>query len=317
MTRARHLEMASDGPTPPRRRLRRRPLAVIVALLAACAGVAYTGLTAGDPDVSPVAGALAEAWGLESTGATAEEPAPIEAAPASPTDLAAAAHRAGVQLSHRAEAVELRQLKDALAEARQDGGAPIAVVEKPTELRSNPDGRVLERLGTETEFGSPRVQAVVGQEHDWLEVIAAELPNGETAWVPADDVTVGGIDYSLSASLDRRTLEVLRDGRVIRRITIAVGGPDTPTPTGSFAVTDKFRMTDEGSTYGCCALALTGHQPTVPHGWSGGDRLAIHGTINEATVGQAVSLGCFRAADADMNWLVDRVPLGTPIEVRP
>jgi L,D-transpeptidase catalytic domain len=309
--------MASNGSTSPRRRLRRRPLALVAALLAAGAGLAYAGLTAGDPDVSPVAGALVEAWGLESSGATAGEPAPIEAAPTSPTDVAAAAHRAGVQLSHQAEAVELRQLKDALADARHDGGAPIAVVEKPTELRSSPGGRVHERVGTETEFGSPRVQAVVGHERDWLEVIAAELPNGETAWVRADDVTVGGIDYALRASLDRRTLEVLRDGRVIRRVTIAVGGPATPTPTGSFAVTDKVRMTDVGSTYGCCALALTGHQPTVPQGWSGGDRLAIHGTINEATVGQAVSLGCFRAADADMNWLVDRVPLGTTIEIEP
>ncbi len=309
--------MASDGSTSQRRRLRRRPLALVAALLAACAGVAYAGLTAGDPDVSPVAGALVEAWGLESNGATAGSPLRSRRLRRRRPTLAAAAHRAGVQLSHQAETVELRQLKDTLAAAREDGGAPIAVIEKPTELRAGPGGRVLERVGTETEFGSPRVQAVVGHDRDWLEVIAAELPNGETAWVRADDVTVGGIDYALRASLDSRTLEVLRDGRVIRRVTIAVGGPATPTPTGSFAVTDKVRMTDEGSTYGCCALALTGHQPTIPQGWSGGDRLAIHGTINEATVGQAVSLGCFRAADADMNWLVDRVPLGTPIEIGP
>ena len=50
---------------------------------------------------------------------------------------------------------------------------------------------------------------------------------------------------------------------------------------GRFAVTDKLRTEDRAdSPYGCCALALTGHQTKLVPGWPGGDRLAIHGTPN-------------------------------------
>ena len=36
-----------------------------------------------------------------------------------------------------------------------------------------------------------------------------------------------------------RTLELRRGGRTVRRVTVAVGRPGSPTPTGRFAVTDK------------------------------------------------------------------------------
>jgi lipoprotein-anchoring transpeptidase ErfK/SrfK len=146
--------------------------------------------------------------------------------------------------------------------------------------------------------------------------MATELANGETGWVRADDVSVDGVAYALRASLAERALEVRRRGRVVRRITVAIGAPQTPTPTGRFAVTDKLEVTGE-SPYGCCALAFTGHQPRVPQEWSGGDRLAVHGTTNAASIGDAASLGCLRAGAEDMRWLIDRVPLGTVVRVVP
>jgi lipoprotein-anchoring transpeptidase ErfK/SrfK len=286
-------------------------------LVATCSGFAYAGLTTTDPDVSPIAQAMAEAWGLRPTGAAAGSATAGEGVPTSPTHAAEVARSASADLSRRAEAVEMRALSQALAAARRGGGSPTAIVVAPTALRAAPGGRVLAQVGTETEFGSPRVQAVVGRDREWLEVMAAEMPNGQTAWVSADDVDVEGIDYSLRADLGGRTLEVHRHGRVIRQVTVAVGGAGTPTPTGEFAVTDKLRMTDESSTYGRGVLAFTGHQPTVPQGWSGGDRLAVHGTPHEDTIGQAASLGCFRAGEADMHWLIHRVPLGTPVTITP
>ena len=60
-------------------------------------------------------------------------------------------------------------------------------------------------------------------------------------------------------------------------------------------------------------LALNGHQPKLPAGWSGGDRLAIHGTNSPGTIGTPASAGCLRAADADLRILIRRVPLGTPV----
>ena len=197
----------------------------------------------------------------------------------------------------------------------RSGRTPIALLTRRTPLRAAPAGRRLERLGTETEFRSPKVLAVVGHEDAWLEVMAPELANGETGWVRFRDTDVGAIGYSLHASLAGRELEVRREDEVLRRVPVAVGAPDTPTPTGAYAVTDKLQVTDPASPYGCCALAFTGHQPEVPQGWSGGDRLALHATSDPASVGDAVSLGCLRAAEKDMRWLVDRVPLGTPVTI--
>jgi lipoprotein-anchoring transpeptidase ErfK/SrfK len=81
-------------------------------------------------------------------------------------------------------------------------------------------------------------------------------------------------------------------------------------------VTDKIAGSRFGPYYGCCILALSGHQPNTPPGWTGGDRLAIHGTDAPATIGTPASAGCLRAADADLRPLMAKVPLGTPVFVR-
>ena len=81
-------------------------------------------------------------------------------------------------------------------------------------------------------------------------------------------------------------------------------------------MTDKLSGSRFGPYYGCCILALSGHQTHLPAGWPGGDRLAIHGTDSPATIGTAASAGCLRAADADLQALMRRVPLGTPVFIR-
>ena len=97
---------------------------------------------------------------------------------------------------------------------------------------------------------------------------------------------------------------------------IAVGRPGNETPLGRYAVTDKLRTGSAGSPYGGCALALTGHQTKLEPGWPGGDRLAIHGTPSDWTVGKAVSLGCMRAHRRDIQRLLRVVPVGAPVFVR-
>ena len=62
-------------------------------------------------------------------------------------------------------------------------------------------------------------------------------------------------------------------------------------------------------------LALTGHQPLIPQGWGGGDRIAIHATPSPETIGHAASTGCLRTTNAVMRRLVRRVPLGTRVYV--
>jgi lipoprotein-anchoring transpeptidase ErfK/SrfK len=99
-------------------------------------------------------------------------------------------------------------------------------------------------------------------------------------------------------------------------MTVGVGRPGSPTPLGRFAVTDKLSGGAYGPYYGCCILALSAHQPNLPPGWPGGDRIAIHGTNDPGSIGAATSAGCPHALDVDLRVLMRRVPLGTPVFVR-
>jgi len=102
----------------------------------------------------------------------------------------------------------------------------------------------------------------------------------------------------------------------VRRFRVGVGRPGHKTPTGRFAVTDRLRVADASSPYGCCILALTGHQTKLPPGWPGGDRLAVHATADLSGLGRAVSLGCMRSDPKDARWLIKKAPLGAPVFIR-
>ncbi len=197
-----------------------------------------------------------------------------------------------------------------------EGRHLVAHLERPVGLRSAPGGRVLARLATRTEFGSRMALNVVSRRDGWLEVLATPRPNGRTGWIPADAVRLKGTDYEIRIDRSARRLELRRGRRVLRRATVGIGRPANPTPLGRFAVTDRLTTSRPDSPYGCCAVALTGHQTKLVPGWPGGDRLAIHGTPQTATIGAAASLGCLRAARADLEYLLDRLPLGTPVFIR-
>jgi hypothetical protein len=192
----------------------------------------------------------------------------------------------------------------------------VARVLEPTALRERPGGEVLARVKPRTEFGSPRVLAVTARRDGWLRVIATERPNGAAAWMREADARLGGTDVSLRVDRSERELTLRRDGEVLRRMPVAVGRPGTPTPLGRFAVTDRLRTGRPDSPYGCCALALSGHQPRLIEGWPGGDRLAVHATPDAGSVGARASLGCLRVRTRDARALMRMVPLGAPVVVR-
>jgi lipoprotein-anchoring transpeptidase ErfK/SrfK len=190
-----------------------------------------------------------------------------------------------------------------------------ASVLRRTTLRASPAGRVVARIGTKTEFGSPRVFAVTGERDGWLRVTASERANGDHGWIRASAARLGATDVWIRVDRSRRELTLRHGDRVLRRLPVAVGRPGTETPLGRFAVTDLLHTRRPDSPYGCCALALTGHQTKLLPGWPGGDRLAIHATPNPETVGTPASLGCMRAHTRDVRALMRRVPLGAPVVV--
>lgn len=202
------------------------------------------------------------------------------------------------------------------SEPREAPCYSTAYVRRAVTLRRSPGGKRLIRLTAKTEWGSPRVFGVVRRKKDWLAVQAPELRNGAVAWLPASRARLDCTGWSLHADLSSRELVVRRDGRKVREMKIAVGRSGNPTPEGRFSVTDKLRVRDPDSPYGCCVLALTGHQTRLPPGWPGGDRLAVHSTTDLSSIGTPASLGCLRSRPAIARWLIETVPLGAPIFIR-
>lgn len=196
-------------------------------------------------------------------------------------------------------------------------GEPVAHVTRATWLLAEPEGRRLARLPVRTQFKSERVLAVVDRRGPWIGVLAPELRNGRVGWLDARQHTrLFRVPYRIEADLSERRVTVRRLGRVVRTLRVAIGRPAAPTPPGRYAVTDKLRMGGDGGPYGCCALALTGHQARLPQGWGGGDRLALHATPAEETIGSAASAGCLRATNTVMRRLIAQIPLGTPFVIR-
>jgi hypothetical protein len=215
----------------------------------------------------------------------------------------------------RRERAHARARVQARRDRRIAAGTMAVAALRPTPVRAAPGGRVLAELTRRSATGRPVRVAAAARRAGWVGVRLPERDNDELGWIRERDVRWVPLRTRVDVDLSARRLLLRRDGRVVMRVRVAVGAPANPTPTGRFGVTDHLRPAP-GSPYGCCILALSGHQTKLPPGWPGGDRLAIHGTTNEATIGGAVSSGCLRARAADLRRLMRRVPLGATVVVR-
>jgi lipoprotein-anchoring transpeptidase ErfK/SrfK len=273
--------------------MRRRPAPALVALVA-IAAVAAVALLAGDGGPPPPRAAAPPARTVPPARAIANAvPArPRSATPRGPNAIPA-------------------QPRSALPR-----GPLGARVVRRTQLRERPGGRVVSAIGMRTGYDSPRILAVVARHDGWLAVLSDHMPNSRAAWIPAASAELVHEPYRLDVDLSARRLTIRRDGRVVRRVRVAIGAPGTSTPTGRFAVTDALRIDEGRRSYGCCALALTGRQPDLPRGWSTSDRLAIHGTPDDRAIGDAVSDGCLHAPKRDMLWMLRHVTLGAEVRIR-
>ena len=185
-------------------------------------------------------------------------------------------------------------------------------------MHARPGGKLIFRVLPKTVYGRRLILSVTQRRGAWAAVPTFLLPNGRRAWVRVSRRTfvVRRTRWRISADLSARTVTVLHGDQRVRSMRVAIGGASTPTPPGTYAVTDKLNGRPFGRSYGCCILALSGHQPNTPKGWKGGNRLAIHGTNAPATVGMPASAGCLRGSDRDLRTLMRRVPVGTPLFIR-
>ncbi|MDQ4018626.1 MAG: L,D-transpeptidase [Actinomycetota bacterium] len=107
--------------------------------------------------------------------------------------------------------------------------------------------------------------------------------------------------------------------RFVRRFRIAVGMPAYPTPLGRFRVVMRERHPtwDPPNSPWAAGLGPVPPGPGNPLGtrWIGTSApgIGIHGTPQPWTVGTAASHGCIRMYMREVEWLFERVRIGTPV----
>jgi len=217
------------------------------------------------------------------------------------------------RLTSRPDAAGWRAARNAEA-AR---GALTAHLTRPAVLRAGPGGAEVAHLERRTGYGAKRVFAVGALRPGWVGVRSFQRPNGRLGWIPASALRLEPVHTTLVADLSDRELTIRVDGRVRHRAPLGIGRPGHETPLGRFGVTDRLEGgPGAGAAYGCCVIPLTGHQTKLPAGWTGGTRIALHGTPSPGSVGQEVSAGCLRMRDEDIRRILSAVPLGATLTVR-
>jgi lipoprotein-anchoring transpeptidase ErfK/SrfK len=117
------------------------------------------------------------------------------------------------------------------------------------------------------------------------------------------------------ADLSERRITVTKFDRVLFSMPAAIGSAGSPTPPGEYFVTDRIAFS--GGYLGTFAFGISGIQPRLPAGWSGGDQLAIHGTNAPSTIGTPASAGCLRVSERSLDRLKPLLRLGTPVIIAP
>ena len=148
----------------------------------------------------------------------------------------------------------------------------------------------------------------------WYNVWLPIRPNESRGWIKEGSVAIYTTTAKIVIRLAERRLIVYRRGRLLGEFKVAVGSPALPTPTGIYYINQKLRPPSSGGAYGVLALGISAYQSRLAN-WPQGGPVAIHGTNEDALIGQAVSHGCVRMHNADVLKVNAWVPTGSPVVI--
>ena len=188
--------------------------------------------------------------------------------------------------------------------------------------RSAPGGPVVARFGRVNANDYPTLFSVRARVLDarcrpsWYQVQLPVRPNGATGFVAARHVSLALVRTRIEIDLSTRYLRLFRAGRLALRTPVAIGAPETPTPIGRFYVNQRLATDDPTGPFGIGALGVSAFSPVLTY-WEQGGPIAIHGTNEPWSIGQADSNGCIRVRNGAFRQLFDSVPAGTPVTIHP
>jgi lipoprotein-anchoring transpeptidase ErfK/SrfK len=132
-------------------------------------------------------------------------------------------------------------------------------------------------------------------------------------WIALRGLAQRSTNVQVHVDLSEHRITVTKFGRVLFGMPAATGSAASPTPIGEYFVTDRIAFS--GGYLGTFAFGISGIQPRLPAGWSGGNQLAIHGTNDPSSIGRSVSAGCLRVSERSLDRLKPLLQLGTPVIV--
>ena len=149
---------------------------------------------------------------------------------------------------------------------------------------------------------------VIDQEKGWTQVLLPSRPNGSIGWLRTGQLVERHTPYVVRVHVGSRRMELVRDGRTVGEWSVAVGAPETPTPTGRTFLLGS--VVDESQGFSPLILPLGTHSDTLDTYGGGPGTVALHGWQDTSVFGKAISHGCVRVP-ADALDQLSQVPLGT------
>ena len=192
-------------------------------------------------------------------------------------------------------------------------GTAATATTSRTSVYVNPGGAIKLSLANPRPSGGPLTFLVVQSIDGWLEVNLPDRPNGSRGWINASAVSLHGLEYNLRVSTEQNTLTLYRNNVLEGTYSVATGTRGTPSPHGSFYLTELLAPTNAG--YGPYAFGLSAYSEVLTSFGGGPGQIGLHGTDDSASIGRAVSHGCIRMTNADITTLATELPLGTPITI--
>jgi lipoprotein-anchoring transpeptidase ErfK/SrfK len=115
-------------------------------------------------------------------------------------------------------------------------------------------------------------------------------------------------------SVADRKLAVIEEGNVIATFPVAVGAATSPSPTGKFQIVNRV---ENPTYYRPGTVIASGKDNPVGTRWIGLNQkgYGIHGTNVPTSVGHAVSHGCIRLRNRDVEKLFTMLRVGDAVEI--
>lgn len=130
------------------------------------------------------------------------------------------------------------------------------------------------------------------------------------------------VDSKLVVDLSDRKVALFKQGKLQTKFPLAIGQEGWETPKGSFKVLQKYKNPAWQHPITHEKIPPGDQRNPLGKWWIGftaKDKLLIgfHGTTAENLIGEAVSHGCLRMKNADIERLASQVEVGTLVEVKP